>query len=246
MIELYGMSSPNVFKVSIMLEECGLDWRFTHVDIVKGDQFKAEFLKIGPNNKVPVIVDPDGPDGGPFAVFESGAILLYLGEKTGRMLSSKAARRSVEIQWLMFQMASVGPMFGQLNHFIRYQPPHSEYSLERYRSEVLRIFGVIEARLAEAAYLGGDDISLADAATLPWMRVPLALVPGFKGKPLDEAYAAYPNLVRWMTELLARPGFQRGIARLDERVRELDQASIQSATTDEIDRLLGRGKYARA
>lgn len=245
MIDLYGMTSPNVFKVTVMLEEAELDWRVHHIRIVDGDQFKPEFLKIGPNNKVPVIVDQDGPGGAPFSVFESGAILIYLAEKTGKFLSHDPAQRSVTLQWLMFQMASVGPMFGQMNHFLRYQPPRSDYALERYRSEVLRIMGVIERRLGEHRFLAGDDVSIADMALFPWMRTPLAYMPGFAGKTIAEAYAGHPPIARWMGDLLERPRFAAGLEKLESRLREKDLSSFAAATPDQLDRLLGRGDYAR-
>jgi GST-like protein len=244
-IDLYGMTSPNVFKVTVMLEEAELDWRVHHIRIVDGDQFTPQFLEIGPNNKVPVIVDQDGPDGSPFSVFESGAILIYLAEKSGKFLSTDPARRSVTLQWLMFQMASVGPMFGQMNHFLRYRPPNSDYALDRYRSEVIRLMGVIERRLSEHPFLAGGDVSIADMALFPWMRTPLAYMPGFAGKSIDEAYASHPSIARWMTELQARPRFAAGLDKLEAALREKDLSSFSAASSDQLDRLLGRGDYAR-
>ena len=149
MIDVYGMSSPNVVKITIMLEELGLTYRQHHVNVFAGEQYQAEFLKISPNNKVPVIVDADGPEERPLAVFESGAILIYLAEKSGRLLPARGARRASVLEWLMLQLTGVGPMFGQLVHFTRYAPAGHEYSLQRYTSEVRRLLGVLEQRLTE-------------------------------------------------------------------------------------------------
>lgn len=245
MIDLYGMSSPNVFKVSIMLEEIGLPYNIKYISVYKGDQYKPEFLAIGPNNKVPVIVDSDGPDGKPFPVFESGAILIYLAEKTGMLLSADPAERSVTLQWLMMQMSSVGPMIGQLNHFLRLAPEVNEYAITRYTSEMRRILDVLETRLSQRPYLAGKAYSIADIAVLPWLRVAFAYLPPFHGKPTIEACAEYPNLSRWFHKLLERPGVKRGIAQLEAVVFPKDAETYEQADKDDIDKYLGRGKHVR-
>src|SRR5690606_26920395 len=148
-----------------------------HVNVFAGEQFEPGFLRLNPNNKVPVIVDPEGPEGRPFVVFESGAILLYLARKAGRLLPAAPEARSVVEQWLMFQVASVGPMFGQCVHFLRYAPPGNEYSRERYTSEVNRILGVLERRLGEVPWIGGAEYSIADIATFPWIRTAMLIFP---------------------------------------------------------------------
>jgi GST-like protein len=240
------MTSPNVFKIAIMLEEVGLPWEAVHVNVVKGDQYQSDFLARNPNNKVPVIVDSEGFGGQPFTVFESGAILIYLAEKTGQLLSREPAERSTQLQWLMVQMSSVGPMFGQLNHFLRYDPPNSDYSRSRYATEQMRIFDVLERRLSRVPFLGGASFSIADVALFPWMRVPLLYTPAFKGKEAAEAYAPYPGVLRWFLTVGARPGVTRGIKALEAAVRPQDQAAFDAATPDDLDRFVGRGKYSRA
>jgi GST-like protein len=244
-IDLYGMSSPNVFKISIMLEEVGLPWRIKHINVFKGDQYTQEFLSLSPNNKVPLLFDPDGPEGKPHSVFESGAILIYLADKTGKFLASEPRVRSIQLQWLMMQMGSIGPMFGQLMHFIRYNPPGSDYPLERYTSEMRRILDVLEARLSQSSFLGGEEYSIADMAVFPWMRVPVAYIPPFKGRDLVEAYDRYPSISAWLHTLLERPALQRGLEALETSVRPKDLSAFHAATEDEIDRFLGRGKFAR-
>jgi GST-like protein len=202
MIDLYTWSTPNGRKVSIMLEECGLPYRVHTVNIGAGEQFKPEFLAINPNNRIPAIVDPEGPDGKPLPLFESGAILIYLSEKTGGKFMPKAARaKYIALQWLMFQMGGVGPMFGQAHHFIRAKKDEIPYGTERYVTESKRLYGVLEKRLQEAAYLA-DEYSIADIATYPWVarhewhRVELA---------------AFPAVKRWYDQIGARPGVARGM-----------------------------------
>ena len=169
MIDLFFWTTPNGYKVTIMLAEVGLPYRVVPIDITAGDQFKPEFLAISPNNKIPAIVDDDGPDAEPIAVFESGAILLYLAEKTGRFLPSSARARMEVIQWLMFQMGGVGPMLGQAHHFRRYAPEQIAYAVDRYTNEAARLYRVIDRRLADHEYLAGE-YSIADIATFPWIR----------------------------------------------------------------------------
>ena len=167
MIEVYSWATPNGHKVHIMLEECGLAYRAIPVDIGAGAQFEADFLSISPNNKIPAIVDPDGPDGKPISLFESGAILLYLAGKTGRFLPADVRGKYEVLQWLMFQMGGVGPMLGQAHHFRIYAPEKIPYAIDRYSNEAKRLYGVMDRRLAKSRYLGGADYSIADIAVFP-------------------------------------------------------------------------------
>jgi len=210
MIDLYTWPTPNGFKVSIMLEECGLDYAVFPIDIGRGDQFEADFLKISPNNKMPAIVDPDGPGGRPYPLFESGAILLYLAEKTGRFMAQETAARYLVIQWLMFQMGGVGPMFGQAHHFRQYAPEQIDYAVQRYTNEAGRLYGVMDRRLEEAEFLAGD-YSIADMACFPWTRSYER-----QGQDLDD----FPNVRRWFDAIDARPAVQKGLAVLAERRRD--------------------------
>ena len=244
MIDVYGMSSPNVSKVIIMLEEVGLPYRARHVNVAAGEQYAPTFLRISPNNKVPVIVDEQGPGGGPFNVFESGAILLYLANKTGRLLPTEPAARSIVEQWLMVQIASVGPMFGQCSHFQRFAPPGNDYGRERYTSEVRRLFKVLEQRLAASAYLGGAEYSIADVATFPWIRTALAYFPWLAATP-DEALSHYPSLQRWFAAIAARPAVQRGLE-AEKKFLPLDIDAFGKADAEAIDRFCGRGRFAQA
>jgi GSH-dependent disulfide-bond oxidoreductase len=206
MIDLYFWPTPNGYKITVMLEEVGLKYKTIPVNIAAGDQFKPEFLKISPNNKMPAIVDSDGPGGAPISVFESGAILIYLAEKTGKLMPSDARGKYRAIEWLMFQMASVGPMLGQAHHFRAYAPEKLPYAINRYTNEAKRIYNVIDKRLGEAKYLAGD-YSIADIATYPW------LVPhNMQGQSLDD----FPNLKRWFGEIRERPAVQRGYAVMGE------------------------------
>ena len=170
MIEVYSWPTPNGHKVHIMLEECGLPYNAIPVNIGAGEQFDPEFLAISPNNKIPAITDPDGPDGKPISLFESGAILVYLAAKTGRFLPGTDRERYEVLQWLMFQMGGVGPMLGQVHHFRLYAPEKIEYAIERYTNEGKRLYGVIDKRLSSSPWLGGKDYSIADIATFPWLR----------------------------------------------------------------------------
>lgn len=245
MIDLYGMSSPNVYKVVIILEETLTDYEFKYTDVFGGDQYKKEFLEISPNNKVPVIVDSDGSHGQPFPVFESGAILIYLAEKTGRFLSNDPAERSIALQWLMMQMASVGPMLGQLNHFLVHAPEINRYAVSRYTTEMQRILDVLDRRLSKARYLGGADYSIADMAVLPWMRVTLQFLPPFQGKQTLEACSSRPSLSRWYHELIERPAVQRAFLKW-EAVLTKDAGVLMSAEPDDLDQYLGRGRFSRS
>ncbi len=210
MIDVYTWPTPNGHKVHIMLEECGLPYRVHAVDIGAGEQFAAEFLKISPNNKIPAIVDGDGPDGEPMSLFESGAILIYLAGKTGKLLPADVRGRYVALQWLMFQMGSVGPMFGQAHHFRQYAPEKIEYAINRYTNEARRLYNVMERRLREAPYFAGDDYSIADIAIFPWTR-------SHANQGVD--LAEYPNFRRWFDIVGSRPAVQRGVQVLADRRR---------------------------
>lgn len=236
-IELYGMGSPNVRKVSMMLEELELPYVTHYIDMVGGAQFTPEFLALNPNNKVPVIVDPDGPDGKPCTVFESGAILFYLAEKTGRFLPEKSEVRYQVMQWLMFQMAGLGPMAGQLTHFMFYAPEGIEYSLSRYKSEVARLYAVMNNRLSQARYLGGDDYSIADIATFPWVAL-------YREKHGMDQFD-HPHLVRWINEISVRPGAQRTAIVFDALTAAHPSKGLDN-DPEGLDRFFGRGKFAHA
>jgi GST-like protein len=203
MIDLYTWSTPNGRKVSIMLEELGLPYEVHPVHIGKDEQFKPEFVAINPNSKIPAVVDSDGPGGERFPLFESGAILIYLAEKHGRFLPKDAVRRYVTIQWLMFQMGGVGPMFGQTHHFFRAAPEDVPYGKKRYHTETKRLYGVMNKRLGEAKYLAGDEYTIADIATYPW-------VARYEWHQVD--LNEFPNVKRWFDEISARPAVKKGMA----------------------------------
>ncbi len=203
MIELYSWPTPNGQKVHIALEEMGLDYRAHGVNIGQGEQFSEQFQRISPNGRIPAIVDSDGPEGGPFALFESGAILLYLAEKTGQFLPSDPVGRMRVIEWLMFQMGGVGPMFGQAGHFRNQAPERVEYGIERYTRETERLLGVLDRRLGEVDYLGGAEYSIADMATYPWVQV---------AERLGQRMGDFPHVLRWTDEISARPAVERGMA----------------------------------
>ena len=203
MIDLYTWSTPNGRKVSIMLEELGLPYKVHPVAIGKGEQFEPEFVAISPNSKIPAIVDPDGPEGKPVPVFESGAILIYLAEKTASTLLPRAPRARLEtIEWLMFQMGNVGPFFGQAHHFRRFAREKIPYAIERYTNETRRLYAVMDKRLGAVAYLAGD-YSIADIATFPWCARH-----EWQGVDLGE----FPDLKRWYDAIAARPAVRRGMA----------------------------------
>jgi GST-like protein len=200
MIQLYYWPTPNGWKITIFLEETATPYEVVPVNIGKGEQFAPAFLAISPNNRMPAIVDPDGPGGQPISLFESGAILLYLAEKSGRFLSQDPRRRWDAIQWLMFQMAGVGPMFGQAGHFTRYAPEKIPYAIERYTNESRRLCGVLDKRLADREFIA-DQYSIADMATFPWVHA--------ISERLD--VAEMPHLGAWMERLRARPAVRRGL-----------------------------------
>ena len=201
MLDLYTWPTPNGHKIHIMLEETGLKYQVTAIDIHKGDQFNPKFLKISANNKMPAITDHNGPNGEPYSLFESGAILMYLAEKTGQFIHQDVARRYQIIQWLMFQIGSIGPMFGQAHHFRQYAPKKIPYAVDRYTKEVSRLYGVLERRLDEKEYLAGD-YSIADIAVFPW-----TLSFERQGQSLDD----YPNVKHWFEVINARPAVKRAL-----------------------------------
>jgi GSH-dependent disulfide-bond oxidoreductase len=204
MIDLYYAPTPNGWKISIMLEELGIPYRVVPINIRAGDQFRPEFLAISPNNRIPAIVDHAPVDGGgPFSVFETGAILIYLADKTGRFIPHDMRARSVVIQWLMWQMSALGPMLGQHGHFALYAPEKIPYAIERYRDEAARLYHVLDTQLGKTgAYVAGRDYSIADIACFPWTMTHKA-----QGFTLDD----YPNVKRWYAELRARPKCRRGL-----------------------------------
>lgn len=230
MIDLHTWTTPNGYKIHIMLEECGLAYRVHPVDIINGDQFKPAFLKIAPNNKLPAIVDDDGPEGRPFSVFESGAILIYLAEKTGRFMPAVGEAHSRVVQWLMFQMGNVGPMLGQAHHFRAYTEERHQYSYDRYTNETARLYGVMDKRLGESAYLADDAYSIADIATFPWIRSH-----EMQGQNLDD----FPNVKRWFEAIDARPAVARGLAVLSDLPKGGPLSDVQR------DVLFGETQYRR-
>ncbi len=227
MIEVYSWATPNGHKVHVMLEECALPYRVHAVDIGAGDQFKPDFLAISPNNKVPALVDPDGPDGKPINVFESGAILLYLASKTGRFLPTDLRARWEVLQWLMFQMGGVGPMLGQAHHFRIYAPEKVPYAVDRYTNEAKRLYGVMNKRLAKSKYMGCNEYSIADIAIFPWLR-------SWKNQGID--WNDFPHLKGWFDEIAARPAVMRGVEVL---------TSLRKPLTDDKarDLLFVKGQY---
>jgi len=210
MIDLYTWPTPNGHKVHIMLEETGIPYRVHPINIGAGEQFAPAFLKISPNNKMPAMVDPDGPGGKPLSMFESGAMLIYLASKSGRFLPEDLAKKWSTLSWLMFQMGGVGPMLGQAHHFLGYAPERIPYAMDRYKNEANRLYGVIDRRLGESAYIACDEYTIADMAIVPWLRYPER-----QGVEIDE----YPRLKRWRDAILERPAVKRGVEVLAERRR---------------------------
>jgi GST-like protein len=209
MIKHYYWPTPNGHKTAIMLEEVGIEYEVYSVDILNGEQFNPEFIKISPNNRIPAIVDSEGPEGKPYSIFESGAILLYLAEKTGVLWPEDLKSRYDVMQWLMFQMGNVGPMFGQNGYFQGYCPEDVPLAKERYHNVTKQIYAVLNKRLGESNYLAGDEYSIADVATYPWT---LPKQQDMHKIDADE----YPNVKRWSDEITARPAVQRGLAVLAE------------------------------
>jgi GSH-dependent disulfide-bond oxidoreductase len=206
MISVYSWPTPNGHKIHIMLEECGLhvgrDWQAVPVNIGTGDQLTPEFLAISPNNKIPALVDPDGPDGQPISLFESGAILIYLAAKTGKFLPKTDRLKYQVLQWLMFQMGGVGPMLGQAHHFRIYAPEKIEYAVNRYSNEARRLYGVMDKQLAHSPFIACDEYTIADMAIFPWLR-------SWQNQGID--WADYPHLKKWFDLIAARPAVQRGV-----------------------------------
>ena len=228
-IDVFSWPTPNGHKVHIMLEECGLPYRAHPINIGKGDQFAPEFLAISPNNKIPAITDPDGPDGQPISLFESGAILVYLAGKTGQFMPQGDRERYDVLQWLMFQMGGVGPMLGQAHHFRLYAPEKLPYAIERYTNEAKRLYGVIDKQLAKNRFIAGKIYSIADIAIFPWLRSWQN-----QGIVLDD----YPHLKKWFEGIAERPAVQRGVKVL---------ADLRQPLTDDKARdiLFGKTQYQR-
>ena len=237
MIDLYAMGSPNVVKIYLALEEMALPYTVIPVDVFSGGQFEAPFKKLNPNAKVPVIVDHDGPGGTPYTVFESGAILLYLADKTGQFLARTTRERYDAIQWLQVQMTQLGPMFGQFVHFMRFAPKGNDYALSRYRTQTRRVLDVLESRLTQVPYLGGAAYSIADMATFPWARVVGTLM----GQATEQSY---PKLMAWVATVGQRPAVIKALAQVDAVRAQVTQ--FDKATADNMDKVFGRGSYTVA
>ncbi len=233
MIDVHSWPTPNGHKVHIMLEECGLrlgrDWRVHPVNIGKGDQFEPAFLRISPNNKIPALVDPAGPDGQPISLFESGAILLYLAAKTGKFLPKSDRAKFKVLEWLMFQMGGVGPMLGQNHHFRQYAPEKIGYAIDRYTNEARRLYGVMDRQLKAQKFIAGNQYSIADIAIFPWLR-------NWQNQGID--WADFPHLKQWFDTIAARPAVQRGVAVL---------ADARKPITDHKSRevLFGKTQYEK-
>lgn len=219
MIDLYTAPTPNGWKVSIMLEECGLPYRVHWVNIGKGEQFAPAFLAISPNNRIPAIVDHAPADGGaPLSVFESGAILLYLAEKAGRFLPADLRGRTAAMEWLFWQVGGLGPMLGQHGHFKLYAPERIAYATDRYRTESLRLYGVLDRRLADTAHVAGPDYSIADMACFPWVQT---------WKAQEIALGQFPHVEAWYQKLKERPALRRGM--------DVGRAQINRRPQDDAD-----------
>jgi GST-like protein len=233
MIDVYSWATPNGHKVHIMLEECGLrlnrDWRAIPINIGQGDQFAADFLRISPNNKIPALVDPNGPDGKPISVFESGAILVYLASKMGKFMPRSDRGKFEVLQWLMFQMGGVGPMLGQNHHFRLYAPEKIEYAINRYTNEAKRLYGVMDKQLSQSKFIAGNTYTIADMAIFPWLR-------NWQNQGID--WADYPHLKKWFDTIGSRPAVQRGVQVL---------ADLRKPITDDKARemLFGKQQFVR-
>jgi GST-like protein len=235
MIEVYSWPTPNGHKVHIALEELGLPYKVIPINIGAGDQFKPEFLAITPNHRIPAIVDPDGPGGRKFTLFESAAIMIYLSEKAGgRLIPKDPIGRYKCLEWMMFQMGGIGPMFGQWNHFGAYAPEKVPYAIERYASETKRLTRVLNHRLDDAPWLAGDEYSMADIITFPWIRTAAQTGARFAERgSLD--LAEYPGVKRWHDEMMARAAVQRGLAVLadaqrDHQISDTERENMFGAT----------------
>ena len=233
MIDVYSWATPNGHKVHIMLEECGLrlnrDWRAIPINIGQGDQFAPDFLHISPNNKIPALVDPYGPDGKPISVFESGAILVYLAAKFGKFMPKSDRAKFEVLQWLMFQMGGVGPMLGQNHHFKLYAPEKIDYAINRYTNETKRLYGVMDKQVSKTKFIAGNTYTIADMAIFPWLR-------NWQNQGID--WADYPHLKHWFDTIAARPAVQRGVQVL---------ADLRKPITDDKARevLFGKQQFER-
>ena len=232
MIDVYTWPTPNGHKVHIMLEETGLNYRVHSVNIREGEQFKPEFLKLSPNNRIPAIVDPDGPNGKPISIFESGAILLYLASKTGKLLPADMHARWSCVQWLMWQMGGLGPMMGQANHFRRYSKEKIQYAMDRYTNEANRLTSVLDKRLGEARYTAGAEYSISDIASFPWLR-------GAESRGVN--IGEYPNVKRWFDEINARPAVQLALKVL----ADAQAANIAPHSDKSWDILFGKSQFQK-
>lgn len=234
MIDVYSWPTPNGHKVHIMLEECGYklgrDWLAHPIHIGQGEQFTPEFLTISPNNKIPALVDPNGPDGKPISLFESGAILLYLAAKTGKFLPKSDRAKYEVLQWLMFQMGGVGPMLGQNHHFRIYSPEKIPYAIDRYTNEAKRLYGVMDKQLALGKYIAGNSYSIADMAIYPWLR-------NWKNQGID--WADFPRLKDWFEQIGERPAVKRGCDVLADLRKPLQNDKKAMET------LFGKGQYEK-
>jgi GSH-dependent disulfide-bond oxidoreductase len=229
MIDVYSSATPNGHKIHILLEECGLPYRLHYVNIGAGEQFTPDFLAISPNNKIPAIVDADGPDRKPISLFESGAIMVYLAGKVGRYLGTTDREKFSTLQWLMFQMGGVGPMLGQAHHFRIYAPEKIEYAVNRYTNEAKRLYGVIDKQLASNAYLAGEEYTIADMATFPWLR-------SWKNQGVD--IEEFPHLKKWFDGIAERPAVVRGVTAFSD---------VHKPITDDKSReiLFGKTQYEK-
>ena len=234
MIDVYSWATPNGHKIHIMLEECGYqlgrDWRAHPIHIGQGDQFAPDFLRISPNNKIPALVDPHGPDGQPISLFESGAILVYLAAKTGQFMPATDRGKYEVLQWLMFQMGCVGPMLGQNHHFRQYAPETIPYAIDRYTNEAKRLYGVMDRQLANRPYIAGDTYTIADMAIYPWLR-------NWKNQGID--WADHPRLKDWYDKMEARPAVVRGCAVLADLRKPLQDDKKAMET------LFGKTQYEK-
>ena len=231
MIDLYTWPTPNGHKIHIMLEETGLEYKVHPIDIGAGDQFKPEFLKISPNNKMPAMVDRDGPGGKPMALAESGAMLFYLASKTGKFLPQDIRSRWQVMQWVMFQMGHIGPMLGQAHHFLQYAPEKIDYAMKRYSNEANRLYGVVDRELQKREWIAGGEYTIADIAIFPWLRAPER-----QGVSIDH----FPTLKRWRERIAARPAVKRGVEVLADRRRQTPGFSKEQAEV-----LFGATQYAK-
>ena len=229
MIDLYTWPTPNGHKIHIMLEECKLPYRVHAVNIGTGDQFQPDFLRISPNNKIPALVDSEGPDGKPISIFESGAMLIYLAAKTGKFIPKGDRAKYEVLQWLMFQMGGVGPMLGQAHHFRIYAPEKIEYAVNRYTNEAKRLYGVMDKRLQTSKWMGGSSYSIADMAIFPWLR-------SWQNQGID--WADYPHLKAWFDRIAKRPAVQKAVQVLADARKPLLDAKAKKA-------LFGAAQYKK-